>query len=77
MSTDVSVSPTSSPSLSEVLLANPSITAAVTKLLEPAAPLFQAMQAAEATVEPGEQSAAPAQEGVVDAEFTEVKKEGE
>jgi molecular chaperone DnaK len=53
------------------------ITAAVTKLIEPAAPLFQAVQAAEATVEPGEQAAAPAQEGVVDAEFTEVKKEGE
>jgi hypothetical protein len=34
-------------------------------------------QAAETTVEPGEQAPAEAQEGVVDAEFTEVKKEGE
>jgi molecular chaperone DnaK len=54
------------------------ITAAVDKLIEPAAPLFQAVAAAEsATVEPGETTATPAQEGVVDAEFTEVKKEGE
>jgi molecular chaperone DnaK len=51
------------------------ITEAVTKLIEPAAPLFQAMQAAEATVEPGATAETTAQEGVVDAEFTEVKKE--
>lgn len=44
-----------------------------------AGPLFAAKQAAEAppTVEPGETATAEAQEGVVDAEFTEVKKEGE
>jgi molecular chaperone DnaK len=54
------------------------ITAAVDKLIEPAAPLFQAVAAAEsATVEPGETAETTAQEGVVDAEFTEVKKEGE
>ena len=54
------------------------ITEAVTKLLEPSAPLFQAMQAAEsAEVQPSESATTEAQEGVVDAEFTEVKKEGE
>jgi molecular chaperone DnaK len=42
-----------------------------------AGPLFAAKQAAEAppTVEPGQQPETAAQEGVVDAEFTEVKKE--
>jgi molecular chaperone DnaK len=54
------------------------ITAAVDKLIEPAAPLFQAVAAAEsAEVQPGETAETTAQEGVVDAEFTEVKKEGE
>jgi molecular chaperone DnaK len=54
------------------------ITAAVDKLIEPAAPLFQAVATAEsATVEPGETAETTSQEGVVDAEFTEVKKEGE
>jgi molecular chaperone DnaK len=54
------------------------ITSAVDKLIEPAAPLFQAVAAAEsAEVEPGETTETTAQEGVVDAEFTEVKKEGE
>jgi molecular chaperone DnaK len=54
------------------------IEASVTKLIEPAAPLFQAMQTAEsAEVQPGESTATTAQEGVVDADFTEVKKEGE
>jgi molecular chaperone DnaK len=54
------------------------ITSAVDKLIEPATPLFQAVAAAEsAEVQPGETTATPAQEGVVDAEFTEVKKEGE
>jgi hypothetical protein len=47
-------------------------------LIEPAAPLFQAVAAAEsAEVQPGETAETPAQEGVVDADFTEVKKEGE
>jgi molecular chaperone DnaK len=54
------------------------ITSAVDKLIEPAAPLFQAVAAAEsAEVQPGESTESTAQEGVVDAEFTEVKKEGE
>jgi molecular chaperone DnaK len=48
---------------------------AVAKLAEPATPLFQAMQAQEsAEVQPGAQPEEKA-EGVVDAEFTEVKKE--
>jgi molecular chaperone DnaK len=52
------------------------ITSAVDKLIEPAAPLFQAVAAAEsAEVQPGESTTTEAQEGVVDAEFTEVKKE--
>ena len=51
------------------------INEAVTKLMEPSAPLFQAAQAAEVTVEPGATTETAAQEGVVDAEFTEVKKE--
>ena len=52
---------------------------AVAKLAEPATPLFQAMQAQEsAEVQPGAQTeSANSAEGVVDAEFTEVKKEGE
>ncbi len=54
------------------------IESSVTKLFEPAAPLFQAVQTAEsAEVQPGESTATTAQEGVVDADFTEVKKEGE
>jgi molecular chaperone DnaK len=54
------------------------ITAAVDKLIEPAAPLFQAVAAAEsAEVQPGETAETTSQEGVVDADFTEVKKEGE
>jgi len=54
------------------------ITAAVDKLIEPAAPLFQAVAAAEsAEVQPGETAESTSQEGVVDADFTEVKKEGE
>jgi len=55
------------------------ITEAIAAIAEPATPLFQAMQAAEAaknaTVEPGATTETTAQEGVVDAEFTEVKKE--
>jgi molecular chaperone DnaK len=43
-----------------------------------AGPLFAAKQVAEsAEVQPGEATEPTAQEGVVDAEFTEVKKEGE
>jgi len=44
-----------------------------------AGPLFAAKQAAEVppTVEPGEQEKSKQDEGVVEAEFTEVKKEGE
>jgi len=43
-----------------------------------AGPLFAAKQVAEsAEVQPGETAESTAQEGVVDAEFTEVKKEGE
>ena len=54
------------------------ITEAIGKLYEPATPLFQAKQAAEsAEVQPGEAQSAESQDGVVDAEFTEVKKEGE
>jgi molecular chaperone DnaK len=55
------------------------IESTVAKLIEPAAPLFQAMQTAEATVEPGSasESAESANDNAVDAEFTEVKKEGE
>ena len=49
---------------------------AVTKLTEPAMPLFQAMQAQEnAEVQPGEQTTTEKPADVVDAEFTEVKKE--
>jgi molecular chaperone DnaK len=48
------------------------ITEAVTKLAEPTAPLYQAIQA---EVQPGEQAAAEKPSDVVDAEFTEVKKE--
>ena len=52
------------------------ITAAVDKVFEVAKPLFDITQAQEsATVEPGAQTATEAQEGVVDAEFTEVDKE--
>jgi molecular chaperone DnaK len=52
------------------------ITDAIAAIGGVAGPLFQAKQAAEsATVEPGEQTQASDQEGVVDAEFTEVKKE--
>ena len=52
------------------------ITAAVGKVFEVAKPLFDITQAQEsATVEPGAQTATEAQEGVVDAEFTEVDKE--
>jgi molecular chaperone DnaK len=52
------------------------ITTAMTKLAEPVAPIYQAKQAQEsATVEPGQQTATDAQDGVVDAEFTEVNKE--
>ena len=44
-------------------------------MYEPVAPLFEAAKAHEsATVEPGAQTT-EAQEGVVDAEFTEVDKE--
>ena len=52
---------------------------AVTKLFEPLGPLLQVKQAAETppTVEPGEQTATEKPDNVVDAEFTEVKKEGE
>ena len=54
------------------------ITEAIGKLYEPASPLFEAKQAAEsAEVQPGAQPTTEAQEGVVDAEFTEVKKDGE
>ena len=52
------------------------ITAAVGKVFEVAKPLFDITQAQEsATVEPGAQTTTEAQEGVVDAEFTEVDKE--
>ena len=52
------------------------ITAAVGRVFEVAKPLFEITQAQEsATVEPGAQTATEAQEGVVDAEFTEVDKE--
>ena len=52
------------------------ITAAVGKVFEVAKPLFEITQAQEsATVEPGAQTTTEAQEGVVDAEFTEVDKE--
>ena len=52
------------------------ITAAVDKVFEVAKPLFDITQAQEsATVEPGAQTTTEAQEGVVDAEFTEVDKE--
>jgi len=52
------------------------ITAAVGKVFEVAKPLFEITQAQEsATVEPGAQTETAAQEGVVDAEFTEVDKE--
>ena len=52
------------------------ITAAVGKVFEVAKPLFDITQAQEsATVEPGAQTTTEAQDGVVDAEFTEVDKE--
>ena len=52
------------------------ITAAVGKVFEVAKPLFDITQAQEsATVEPAAQTATEAQDGVVDAEFTEVDKE--
>ena len=52
------------------------ITAAVGKVFEVAKPLFEITQAQEsATVEPGAQTTTEAQDGVVDAEFTEVDKE--
>ena len=54
------------------------ITEAITALMEPVAPLFQAKQAAEsAEVQPGDAQTTTKEEGVVDAEFTEVKKEGD
>lgn len=54
------------------------IKAAVEKLAVLVAPIYQAKQAQEsATVEPGAQATTEAQDGVVDAEFTEVKKDGE
>ena len=52
------------------------ITAAVATVFEVAKPLFEIAQAqASATVEPGEQTTTESQDGVVDAEFTEVDKE--
>ena len=52
------------------------ITAAVGRVFEVAKPLFDITQAQEsATVEPGAQTTTEAQDGVVDAEFTEVDKE--
>ena len=52
------------------------ITEATTKLAEAAQALMAAVHAQEsAEVQPGEQPTAQSQEGVVDAEFTEVKKE--
>ena len=52
------------------------ITAAVGRMFEVAKPLFDITQAQEsATVEPGAQTTTEAQDGVVDAEFTEVDKE--
>ncbi len=52
------------------------INEAIGKLYEPVAPLFEAAKAHEsATVEPGAQTATESQDGVVDAEFTEVDKE--
>jgi len=54
------------------------ITDAITALYAPAAPLFAAKQAAEsATVEPGAQTDSAKPDNVVDAEFTEVKKDAE
>jgi molecular chaperone DnaK len=52
---------------------------AIQALAEPAFPLFEAKQSAEAppTVEPGTQPDSEKPADVVDAEFTEVKKEGE
>ena len=52
------------------------IQTAVTKLFESAAPVFAAAQTPEPEVQPGTtESAKPADDGVVDAEFTEVKKD--
>ena len=52
------------------------IQTAVTKLFESAAPVFTAAQTPEPEVQPGTtESAKPADDGVVDAEFTEVKKD--
>ena len=52
------------------------INEAIGKLYEPVAPLFEAAKAHEsATVEPGAQTTTESQDGVVDAEFTEVDKE--
>jgi hypothetical protein len=51
----------------------------VTKLFEPLSPLLQAKQAAETppTVEPGAETNSEKPSDVVDAEFTEVKKDAE
>ena len=55
------------------------ITEATVAIGEVAGPLFQAKQAAETppTVEPGAQTESTKDDSVVDAEFTEVKKDGE
>jgi molecular chaperone DnaK len=54
------------------------IQTAVTRLFEAAAPVFTAAQAPEAEVTPGAtESADSSTDGVVDAEFTEVKKDAE
>jgi molecular chaperone DnaK len=52
------------------------IQSAITKLFEVSAPVFTAAMPTDTEVTPGD-TTAEAQEGVVDAEFTEVKKEGE
>ena len=51
----------------------------IQNLAGPAFPLFEAKQAAEAppTVEPGDQTNSEKPSDVVDAEFTEVKKDAE
>ena len=54
------------------------ITEAVTNLAKSLEPLYQAKQAQEsATVEPGAQTNSENSDNVVDAEFTEVKKDAE
>ena len=52
------------------------IQTAATKLLETAAPIIAATQGPAPEVQPGEQTT-ESQDGVVDAEFTEVKKDSE